>query len=299
MLLQPKQHLHRRVAELARLSLSRARRTRLSDAAASSAAHTYVPQALERLRDRQDKDSRRAALLAELSANNSNLQALQQQQHQQQQPQQPGGPSVAPSLANMLTSSRTIGLGARVAATRAPDGSHLPQERRGTARKRRGGAVVAATTTALSGSSSSESDDDGDTGSSCSGSARDEANELEATQPIALPNGHVEGQVQLQVAAVSASSSQTIRNLQRDTPALRRPNSNSSSSSSEDEDAAASTAGNNQLNRGATVAHPIARSNEARDARLKLPIVAEEQPLMDLVHHRTCVVLQVHRGVYS
>ena len=293
MLLQPKQHLHRRVAELARLSLSRARRTRLSDAAASSFAHTYVRQALERLRDRQDKDSRRAALLAELSANNSNLQALQQQQQQQ-----PGGPVVAPSLANMLTSSRTIGLGARVAATRAPDGSHVPQERRGTGMKRRGGAVVAATTTALSGSSSSESDDDGDTGSSCSGSARDEANELEATQPIALPNGHVEGQVQLQVAAVSASSSQTLRNLQRDTPALRRPNSNSSSSS-EDEDAAAPTAGNNQLNRGATVAHPIARSNEARDARLKLPIVAEEQPLMDLVHHRTCVVLQVHRGVPS
>jgi hypothetical protein len=32
---------------------------------------------------------------------------------------------------------------------------------------------------------------------------------------------------------------------------------------------------------------------EAADARLKLPIVAEEQPLMDLVHHRTCVLLQV------
>ena len=43
--------------------------------------------------------------------------------------------------------------------------------------------------------------------------------------------------------------------------------------------------------------HVTRHSSQAREARLKLPIVGEEQPLMDLVHHRTCVVLQVRACV--
>jgi hypothetical protein len=223
-------------------------------------------------------------LLAELSANNSTLQALQQQQ-------QPGGPTVA---ANMLTSSRTIGLGARVAATRAPDGSHVPLESRVSAMRKRGSAAAAATTTALSGGSSSGSDDDGGSSSS---SAHDQADELADTHPTVITTNISEGVAGQQVEAASAALSQPIRNPQRCSLGPRRRGSSSSnsssSSSSEDEDTAAPTAGDNQLIRGPTVAHPIPRSNEAREARLKLPIVAEEQPLMDLVHHRTCVVLQV------
>jgi hypothetical protein len=265
----------------------RARKVIIGAAAATScaAALTVFAQALERLRDRQDKDSRRAALLAELSANNSTLQALQQQQ------QHPGCSPATPSVANMLTSSRTIGLGARVAATRAPDGSHVPHERRPGAAKRRGGPTTAATTTALSGSS--ESDDD--VGSSSSSSSSSSSNHDDVDAPLAhdAPASQNEQHVDQQE---SSPPLHTARNLQHHALADRRRRSRgSSSSSSEDDNAASIAAGDSQLTRGPAVAHPIPRSNEARDARLKLPIVAEEQPLMDLVHHTTCVVLQVTR----
>jgi hypothetical protein len=232
---------------------------------------TLALQALERLRDRQDKDSRRVALLAELSANNSTLKALQQQQT--------GAPAVRPDSTNMLTSSRTIGLGARVAATRAPDGSHVPHDAAGaSARKRRGGTVACATTTALSSSSSEGSDSD----YSCSsGSAPSHA-----APPVPSPPADEEQQ---QTAAAPPSniprstSHKSLASRQRDLGGGGGKNGSSSSSSSEDEDTNASAAGDSLLTRGPTVAHPIPRSNEARDARLKLPIVAEEQPLMDLV----------------
>jgi hypothetical protein len=228
-------------------------------------------------------------LLAELSANNSTLQALQQQQQQQQQP---GGSPVAAGPANMLTSSRTIGLGARVAATRAPDGSHIPLENRGSAVRKRGSAAAAATTTALSDGSSSGSDDDGGSTSS----DHDQVDEPDGMHPTVFPASNSAQDDKQQVQAASATPLQPVQNLQRHSLGPRRRSGSSSSSggsSSEDEDTAVLTAGDNQLIRGPTVAHPIPRSNEAREARLKLPIVAEEQPLMDLVHHRTCVVLQV------
>jgi hypothetical protein len=235
---------------------------------------TLALQALERLRDRQDKDSRRGALLAELSANNSTLKALQQQQT--------GAPAVRPDSTNMLTSSRTIGLGARVAATRAPDGSHVPHDAAGaSARKRRGGTVACATTTALSSSSSSSEGSDSDYSCS-SGSAPSPA-----APPLPSPPADEE---QRQTAAAPPSniprstSHKSLASRQRDLGGGgKNGSSSSSSSSSEDEDTNASAAGDSLLTRGPTVAHPIPRSNEARDARLKLPIVAEEQPLMDLV----------------
>lgn len=245
---------------------------------------TLALQALERLRDRQDKDSRRVALLAELSANNSTLKALQQQQT--------GAPAIRPDSTNMLTSSRTIGLGARVAATRAPDGSHVPHDAAAgaSARKRRGGTVACATTTALSSSSSSsEGSDSDDSRSSGSGPSH-------AAPRVPSPPADEEQQ---QTAAAPPSNiprstlHKSLASRQRDLGGGGKNGSSSSSSSSEDEDTTASAAGDSLLTRGPTVAHPIPRSNEARDARLKLPIVAEEQPLMDLVHHRTCVVLQV------
>jgi hypothetical protein len=252
---------------------------------------TLALQALERLRDRQDKDSRRGALLAELSANNSTLKALQQQQT--------GAAAARPDSTNTLTSSRTIGLGARVAATRAPDGSHVPHDMAGaSARKRRGGTVASATTTALSSSSSSSSGG----GSSSEGSDCDDSCSSgvpsHAAPPVTSPPLDAEQQ------AAAASSSHVSRSTLHKSLASRQrdlgggggkngSSSSSSSSSSEEEDTNAPAAGDSLLIRGPTVAHPIPRSMEAADARLKLPIVAEEQPLMDLVHHRTCVLLQV------
>ena len=151
--------------------------------------------------------------------------------------------------------------------------------------KRRGGSTIAATTTALSGSS--ESDDD--VGSSSS-SDDDVDPPLAHDVPASQNEQHVHQQE-------PAPSLQPARNLQQHTLADRRRRSRgSSSSSSEDDNAAPCAAGDSQLIRGPAVAHPIPRTNEARDARLKLPIVAEEQPLMDLVHHTTCVVLQVTRA---
>ena len=148
---------------------------------------------------------------------------------------------------------------------------------------------MVATTTALSGSGSSESDD-GD--SSSGGSAQDQVDISNELHPATVPGSHSRGEIEQHVAA-PAPSTQTRRITQRHTLGARGRSSSSSSSDSENEDAAACAAGNNQLTRGVTVARPISRSNEAREARLKLPIVAEEQPLMDLVHHSTCVVLQV------
>lgn len=154
--------------------------------------------------------------------------------------------------------------------------------------KRRGGSTIAATTTALSGSS--ESDDDVGSSSSCSSSNDDVDSPLARDVPASQNEQHVHQQE-------PAPSLQPARNLQQHTLVDRRRRSRgSSSSSSEDDNAASSAAGDSQLIRGPAVAHPIPRTNEARDARLKLPIVAEEQPLMDLVHHTTCVVLQVTRA---
>jgi ATP-dependent RNA helicase DHX37/DHR1 len=273
------QHLlYRKAAALARYFLAHTVHVK------SGSSYTmFSLQALERLRDRQDKDSRRTALLAELSANNSALQALQQQQQQQQQP---GGCSPASNLAAMLTSSRTIGLGARVAATRAPDGSRVE------ARKRTSRApTVSAITTALSGSSSESDSADSSSDAGDVSSGVQEGPVTVASSSNTLTN--CVSAADEPAAALVAPASQT---LQKSSLVSSEARQRCSSSSDEDENVTGAVAGGNRLTRGPVAPHPLPRSNEAREARLKLPIVAEEQPLMDLVHHNMCVVLQGETG---
>jgi hypothetical protein len=202
-----------------------------------------------------------------------------------------------PNAANsMLTSSRTIGLGARVAATRAPDGSHVLREAGGGGgkiRKRVLGATASATTTALSGSSSSDSASE-DEGSGSNDGSDGGAETCPGNPAPSAPSAVGSGCGSNESAAPCAPSPVSRHPPNEFTVARKRSDcsSSSSGSGSEDDDASAAAARDSHLVRGPVVAHPIPRSNEAREARLKLPIVAEEQPLMDLVHHRTCVVLQ-------